>query len=67
MHVPGLVVLYLNHPVVEAPFGFADPFSKAEAVVTLVAATVAAVGGSGVVNCRREPKAVPTEFCAIAQ
>ena len=67
LQVPGLVVLYRNQPVAAAPFGFEDPFSKADEVVTLVAAEVVAVGGNGVVKVKMEPKPVPTEFWAIAQ
>lgn len=53
--------------MVVAPLGFAEPFSVAVVSAILVAAVVVAVGGSGVVNSRREPRLVPTAFCAIAQ
>lgn len=67
LQVPGLVVLYRNQPVVDAPLGVPEPFNNADAAVTPVAAAVVAVGGSGVVNCTSVPNAVPTEFCAMAQ
>ena len=62
LHVPGLVALYRNHPVVVAPFGLPEPFSVAVVSVIGVAAEVVAVGGSGVVNVLIAPRAVPTEF-----
>lgn len=33
LHVPGSVVEYLNHPVVDPPFGFAKPFKVAVVIV----------------------------------
>jgi len=45
LHVPGLTVEYLNHPVVELPFGIAEPLSVALEVVTDVALPVVTVGG----------------------
>lgn len=67
LHVPGLVVLYRNHAVVDAPFGLDEPLRVAEVSVMLVAAVVVAVGGSGVVKFARVPKPVPDAFCEIAQ
>jgi hypothetical protein len=67
LHVPGLVVEYMNQPCVESPFGMVDAFSVAELAVNAVAASVVTVGGASVVNDDTEPKAVPWTFDAIAQ
>jgi hypothetical protein len=42
--VPGLLVKYLNHPVVAYPFGFPVPFKVAVVWVTLDAASVVTLG-----------------------
>ncbi len=49
------------------PFGLALPLSVAPFEVTLEAAFVVTVGAAVVVKERIEPKAVATEFCAMAQ
>lgn len=60
LHVPGLAVLYRNHPVVAAPFGLAEPFSVAVVPVKLDALFVETVGAAaGVVNERIDPNPVP--------
>jgi hypothetical protein len=43
-------VEYRNHPVEENPFGSTDPLRVVDTVVMGVAASVATVGGVGVVN-----------------
>ena len=43
--VPGLVVLYRKCPNAAVPFGFAEPFSCADELVTNVAGSVVTVGG----------------------
>jgi hypothetical protein len=68
LHVPGLTVEYRNHPVVEAPPGFAAPFRVAEVAATEFAAFVTADGAvAAVANESTLPKEVPTLFAAIAQ
>ena len=44
LHVPGLVVLYLNQPFVDAPLGAPAPLSVAVVILTPVAGVVVAVG-----------------------
>jgi hypothetical protein len=67
LHVPGLVVLYRNHPRDEAMFGFADPFSVAPVPEMPVAASVVTEGDAGVVNESTAPKLVPSALLAMAQ
>ena len=45
LHEPGFTVEYRNHPVVAFPFGFAEPLSVADVVVTELAPVVVTVGG----------------------
>lgn len=45
LHEPGLVGEPLNQPVVEEPFGLAEPFRVALVVVMLEAELVVTVGG----------------------
>jgi hypothetical protein len=68
LHVPGLDVLYRNHPVVDAPPGLAEPLSVAVEPVNKVALLVDTDGAFGsVVNDKTEPYEIPRLFCAIAQ
>ena len=68
LQLPGLVVEYLNQPVVAAPPGFAVAFKVADVPVRFVTLPVVTVGGDAlVVNDSTEPNAVEDEFRPIEQ
>ena len=48
--LPGFVVLYLNQPVVNPPFGFAEPLRVADVDNTFIAALVVTDGADSVVE-----------------
>ena len=68
LQLPGFVVLYRNHPLVETPFGLLDPLNVAELDSTFVADSVEAVGGLGVVAKEKTaPNPAPSPLEEIAQ